>query len=357
MAVVEGQPHYPLVAEAEAETNLRLVKMNRASGPMDCLLFCILDLYAHDLNYLNLGPLILRCTLILLFISQNVVAQVGRPQLDNMVNAYHAKTQQHQKSVTYARTDKGVYEVGEDLWFKAVNLDARELTPFLLDSTLYVRLVHKGKDTVVYREKYALLDGAASGHIYIDDSFGPGDYYLETFSKHSYNPEQIERDNLRQITVLDDINKKIEPTADSGKERLSNLTFFPEGGQLVDGITSRVAFKAVDGLGSPVKIKGTLLQNGRPIPFSSSYAGMGSIEIVPKPGDRFTLELDGDSAMSDFDLDFPEVLAEGMVIRSKVLDGNLVIDLKSNTVAQNIYLRCRRGGRYTKWPPHSYGTP
>ena len=283
--------------------------------------------------------------LCVVFITETLFCQQDKKMLDQMVENYHAKTQIHQKSILYTRTDKGVYELGEDLWFKTVNLNARNLLPFQEDKTLYVRLISKAKDSVVYQNKYELVNGLASGNIYINDEFGTGDYFLEYYSKNSYNPNDTERENVRLIKIVDQISSK-RFSIDSLQNKKFNLRFFPEGGYLVHGIQSKVAFKAVDSLGNPINLKGTLFQNDKPIPLVTDYAGMGAIKIIPKATDTFSIELSGYYKDWDYVFQFPKIIEKGMTLEAEISDDkNLIINVHSNTKPQKIYVRFQSRGQ------------
>ena len=55
----------------------------------------------------------------------------------------------------------------------------------------------------------------------------------------------------------------------------------PEGGYLIDGIPTKVAFKALDEKGMPAKVKGVLLENGKDIAkLESVHDGMGFVFIL-----------------------------------------------------------------------------
>ena len=72
-----------------------------------------------------------------------------------------------------------------------------------------------------------------------------------------------------------------------------DLQFMPEGGELVAGLQTRVAFKAVheDGLGVQVsgKVYNSKLQEVGS--FESAHKGMGSFMITPQPGESYTAEI------------------------------------------------------------------
>ena len=68
------------------------------------------------------------------------------------------------RELLYLQTDKGIYETGEDLWFKTYTLDAQSLALSDRSKTLFVEMLN-AKDSIVWQEKYPILSGIAGGHI------------------------------------------------------------------------------------------------------------------------------------------------------------------------------------------------
>ena len=70
------------------------------------------------------------------------------------------------------------------------------------------------------------------------------------------------------------------------------MKFYPEGGNLVDGHLSKVAFE-LTGRSKALATTGTLLQNGKPVTkFISNQNGLGTFKLTPKAGDKYTIILD-----------------------------------------------------------------
>ena len=69
-----------------------------------------------------------------------------------------------------------------------------------------------------------------------------------------------------------------------------DVQFFPEGGNLLNGVTSKLAFKAVgaDGLGKDVKGTITDEQGNTVTSFSSQHLGMGVFKLEPQAGKTYT---------------------------------------------------------------------
>ena len=93
----------------------------------------------------------------------------------------------------------------------------------------------------------------------------------------------------------------------------TDVQFFAEGGYLINGIRSRVAFKTLkpDGLG--IEAKGTIIDNTGTVvaDFTSQHLGMGVFALTPENGKTYKANITfADGSKSSFDL--PNVRAEGI---------------------------------------------
>ena len=68
-----------------------------------------------------------------------------------------------------------------------------------------------------------------------------------------------------------------------------DLQFLPEGGSFIQGLTTNIAFKAIDEFGKPVDIKGVITNKTDQVvtSFESYKFGMGSFLFAPRPGERY----------------------------------------------------------------------
>ena len=186
------------------------------------------------------------------------------------------------RETVYLQTSKGIYETGEDLWFKAYAFDAQTLALSDRSRTLFVEMAD-GRDSIVWQEKYPIHVGMAEGHIYVDKSLRPGDYRIHAYTRHSFLRDTLMPVYPKVIRIVKEITDKLEhKEAASMPDTVARLRFFPEGGDLVDGIPSKVAFKATDYRGMPVSIEGILEENGRAVArLESLHDGMGSFMLLP----------------------------------------------------------------------------
>jgi hypothetical protein len=91
---------------------------------------------------------------------------------------------------------------------------------------------------------------------------------------------------LKPIVGKDEVTKEVLIRATSANV---DVQFFPESGSLVNGIKSKIAFKAVgaDGLGADVKGEVTDEQNNQVATFNTIHAGMGVFMLEPVAGKTY----------------------------------------------------------------------
>lgn len=94
-----------------------------------------------------------------------------------------------------------------------------------------------------------------------------------------------------------------------------DIQFFPESGNLVNGINSKVAFKAVGADGLGVDVKGAVVddQNQQVAAFNSTHLGMGVFKLIPFSGKTYKAHVTyADGSEGVFDL--PRAIDNGYVL-------------------------------------------
>jgi len=93
-----------------------------------------------------------------------------------------------------------------------------------------------------------------------------------------------------------------------------DVQFFPEGGDIITGIASRIGFKALKENGAGVDLKGSVVDNGgnKLIDFSSTHLGMGSFYLNAEEGKTYKANVTfSDGSVKSFDL--PKSVSSGIV--------------------------------------------
>ena len=211
--------------------------------------------------------------------------------------------------LVYLQTDKGIYETGEDLWFKTYTLDAQSLALSDRSKTLFVEMLN-AKDSIVWQEKYPIFSGIAEGHVYVDKDLKEGDYRIHAYTRFSFLNDTLRPVYPKKIRVVKSIAYKGTNTPQEKDQPVARFSFFPEGGYLIDGIPTKVAFKARDEKGMPAKVKGVLQENGKEIArLETVHDGMGFVFMLPRKGASYK------AVLSDGrEFPFAEVVSSGLSV-------------------------------------------
>lgn len=147
-------------------------------------------------------------------------------------------------------------------------------------------------------------------------------------------PQTLSRgDGLLTITVddaglIESTQKRINITLDT-----LDLSLFPEGGDLVQGLSSRVYFRAKTPLGKPADIDAEILEDGKAIgTVRSFHQGMGRFLLTPKAGKTYALRIIRPKNIVTV-AELPEARAQGCVMRS-------IDDFKSERDTLDVEVRC-----------------
>ncbi|GAA4037860.1 Plug domain-containing protein [Hymenobacter glaciei] len=184
----------------------------------------------------------------------------------------------------YLHLDRPCYASGETVWFKAYLAEADSHRPDTLSKILYVELVSPERRIVAQRT-LRLQAGVAPGDIVLPDTLPAGTYQLRAYTSWMRNAGPAFFFS-RPLAVLDARGKLPAGPLPATK---TDLQFFPEGGSLVDGIESEVAFRAVDSQGHGAEAQGVVLDGqGRELTqFRSRHLGMGTFRLAPAPGQHY----------------------------------------------------------------------
>lgn len=286
--------------------------------------------------------------LLLMVISTNIFSQNRDGNPKELAKGLQQASERHPDEEVYIQTNKGIYETGENLWFKGYVLLSQYLFPSTMSKTMYVELLKMPEKKPVWEEKYTVENGFVDGHLYIQDSLQPGQYVLVAQTPHSINSNEKVIKSVRKIEIIQNVSTL--PDRDTVTDALEskpdeiNFNLMPEGGHLVSGLQNKVAFKAVDQEGLPRNVSGTLYEDGNPlVRFKSLHAGMGSFSFVSDYKKKYHIGLEG----FDAKFDLPDIKPVGQVLQllSNKSDTLAIVVAQSPDLSQqNMFIRIQIRG-------------
>jgi len=274
--------------------------------------------------------------LLLLFNRNNAKAQV----FDGIQNSFRSYSDHILQEKIYAHTDKSFYLTGEILWFKLYNVDAGTNKPLNISKVAYAEVLDNANNPVL-QAKIALENGLGSGSFYLPVTLKNGNYKFRVYTNWMKNFSQ-DLYFEKPVTIINPLNE-VE-TAEKLKGDY-DIRFFAEGGNLVNGVTSTVAFKATDTDGKGMEINGVVIDqhNDTVVRFQTLKFGMGSFLFTPNANNTYkaVVRIGRDNSLIS---DLPVVNTSGYIIH---LTGNdqseLKITARGQGTGQPLYLFIHSG--------------
>lgn len=208
----------------------------------------------------------------------------------------------------YLHYDKSTYAPGETIWFKAYLMQG--IYPATDSKTLYIDWTDD-KGNVLLHSPSPIVDGTTVGQFDLPATYTGKFIHLKAYTKWMLNFDTafLYNNDLRVLTktnIVQATKMVITPS----------LQFFPEGGDMIIGVTNKIAFKASDQFGRPVLIKGEITDKAGKVLDSLHviHDGMGFFFLTPKEGDALTAKWKDDKGKS-YSTELPTAKSSGITMQ------------------------------------------
>jgi hypothetical protein len=225
---------------------------------------------------------------------------VSAQQVDSTLSAY---SERYPQEKIHLHFDRFAYNKGETIWFKAYLLAGFD--PSTYSRNVYVDWFDAGGKLLKHSVS-PVFEASAKGQFDIPAGYTGAFLHVRAYTQWMLNFDTAFLYN-KDIPVV----QAAGPAARAEQAR-STLTFFPEGGNLVNGLVSKVAFKANNQWGIPVAVSGVVQGSDGNIvdSLTTEHDGMGSLFVKPVPGVTYTATwMDGSG--KTFHTDLPAAAPSG----------------------------------------------
>ncbi len=233
----------------------------------------------------------------------------------------------------FLHIDKSKVIPGETLWYNAYLVQGPLHFFSRQSEVLHVDLINFYNEIIV-SNTHKIENGIGSGTITFPTSAPYGDYVLRAYTNwmRNFDDEFFFSEEIEVVlTSNDDLS--------ISNNQVIDLSFFPEGGQLINGLNGRVAFKAVGNGGKGISeiVEGQIVDSkGNAVTFFKSfYKGMGTFFLKPKKGESYKAVLsDGSFFM------LPIAVDQGysVIVNKDQNSIKLTVNSSSDYVGKNVQL-------------------
>ena len=236
----------------------------------------------------------------------------------------------------YVHTDKSFYTDGEIIWFKIYAVDGIFNKPLDLGKAVYIEILDRDHKSIL-QGKIPMKEGSGSGSFTIPASVTSGNYLLRAYTSWMKNnsPDFFFE---KMLTVVNRL-KKPHWASIQNEDDQYDVQFLPEGGQLVNGIESRIAFKAIDKNGKGINCKGYILdqKNDTIVYFKTLRFGMGQFSFLPLVGNDYKAYIQLENGQT-VPYRFPRANSTGFVLKCEDHNNQLSVTVTTNSQAQDSYV-------------------
>lgn len=209
----------------------------------------------------------------------------------------------------YLQLDKPYYGQGESIWFKAYIVDASFHQSLNASKAMWVDLVGPDGEVVLQQLLPVQGEGFGFGELKWRKEWQAGTYQLRAYTDRmkAFDPAFF---YTQEVVLLGET----AIVADTEIASDFDFQFFPEGGDLVNGLSSQLAFYAMDEEGKGILVEGKILDDqGKSIrKINTLEDGRNSIIFQPIAGRTYQAEIRYGDQTKRFAL--PAALTEGYVM-------------------------------------------
>ena len=232
----------------------------------------------------------------------------------------------------YLQTDKPYYITGEKIFFRAFLLDAFSNRQDTLSRYIYVELINPA-DSVAQRVKIRrdstyLFYGA----IPLPENLPQGNYKIRAYTRYMQNQgessffsKQVRIGDPQMLKEKTNNSKYAEQT-----EKDFDVSFYPEGGQLIAGQLSNIAFKALNSRGAALDITGKIVDSkGNTVTeLKTFHDGMGDFFINPLPEEHYRAVIQvKDEGYKVKEINLPMAQTNALALKALIRNDKLLISI------------------------------
>jgi hypothetical protein len=249
--------------------------------------------------------------------------QAKTQQIDSMLNVYKENFQQEK---LYIHFDRGIYSSGETVWYKAYLMAGNELSD--CSRNFYVDW-YDNNGKIIKHTIAPIFESSARGQFDVPANYKGEWLHIKAYTKWMLNFDTafLYENDIRITQSVSGNNKEIYQPSTS-------ISFFPEGGDLINGITSNVAFLANDKSGKPVSVRGAIVNNKNQLidSFLSAHDGMGTFALEPHANETYSCNWVDEFGVT-YSNPLPAVKNNGIYLSAQQLNDKALVVITRNKEA------------------------
>lgn len=260
-------------------------------------------------------------------------AQNNQEKIKTLLDTYFLDD----REIIHVQFNKYIYINNEDIAFQGYVFSKNNDTPHNNTSNIQLTIYNE-KEEVVHKQLLFSANGMFSGGIHLDKNFKTGKYLFHFYSNWMNNFK--EDDSFSQTVEIFDINEPFNFKTNKPNLKTAKISFFPEGGNIIDGISNTIGVKIIDCNNRGLELNNVLILDSKSNEvshFSTNKMGNGVLYLSADINERYTLKIASDEQSIAQEL--PAVKQTGIAIsyNNNLPNNKLAISVKTNEKGVELY--------------------
>lgn len=263
---------------------------------------------------------------LLIFVLASGFKYAAAQKIDSVLNVYGDQYQQEKAHIHF---DKSIYSKGETVWYKAYLMAGLDLSDY--SKNFYVDWFDaEGK--LLQHTTMPIYESSAKGQFVIPANYKGKFLHVRAYTQWMLNFDTAFLYN-KNIKV-----DQVETASKVAEKPTATIQFFPEGGDLIMGIGSKVGFIVNNQYGKPVNASGAVKNSKGALidSFVTEHDGMGTFSVEPAAGETYTAFWVDEFGAKHTSV-LPAAKASGAVLQVQSTYGKVVfVARRSENVSDNL---------------------
>ena len=232
--------------------------------------------------------IIKRYTSFVCFLFISTILQAQTFTVTQIKDAFTKRLENTPKEFTYIHTDREIYLAGEEVLFKIYLITYPLIDTSALSKVCYIYLCNNdGK--IVQTQVLKVKDKSSYGVLAIPKTMDKGEYYMvaTTMWMQNFNNKT---GHFKKISILKPSAEKAQKPLKKAKD--IEIGFFPESGNLVNGVDQKIGVRSLDENGESVDIT-VNIKNSKEVvlqTFNTGILGLTTFILNTEAGEVYTAE-------------------------------------------------------------------
>ncbi len=240
-------------------------------------------------------------------------------KMDELVEKWEKRIYGYPQTKVFIHTDKPYYTIGDDIWFSVYATNASDHSSKSVSDLVYVTL--EDESGKIFEQRNIRLDDRfGKGDFKIESKVKPGKIVLKAYTNYMRNYDEEYIFSKEILLIGEGVSESYESDNKLIDGEKKGLEFYPEGGELISGLMTKVAFEVLDHKIDNVVLRNRM--NEEILVAKTSAPGIGYFTFMPKLGESYFVDLKGEN------YELPKVRSKGYGLKVNNLNPNkLFIDV------------------------------